>query len=162
MKKIQLTRGKYALVNDEDFEYLNQWKWNASPSCRGNTWYAIRTDRTNGKTTLRMHRVLMNCNKEQVCDHVDFDGLNNQKENLRLCTTTENNQNRRGYSKRCTSNFKGVNWHRRAKSWQSSIGINCGKLHIGYFKEELDAALAYDEKAKELYKEFACLNFSST
>jgi len=89
MRKIKLTQGKYALVDDEDFEYLNQWNWYAGENRSG--FFAARGE-FNGKNMnkILMHRVIMNCEKGKVVDHIDHNTLNNQKSNLRNCTTAEN------------------------------------------------------------------------
>lgn len=159
MKKIKLTRGKFALVDDEDFDYLNQWKWNAMPD--KDNWYATRTDRIDGKKTIRMHRQLMQAEKGVPCDHIDRNGLNNQRSNLRLCSITENNQNRAKRNSIVSSEYKGISWHSRIKKWQASLGYKGKKVHIGYFLNEKEAALAHDKKAKELHGEFAYCNFTN-
>ena len=103
MKKIKLTKGKFAKVDDEDYEYLNQWKWYASHSPSGNIWYAQRSAYNDGKRrTIKMHRLIMDANNKNVVDHIDGDGLNNCKSNLRECSQRENVINgyvRRGMNK---------------------------------------------------------------
>lgn len=101
MKYIELTKGKLALVSDEDFEELKQYKWCAT-NCRtyrgekryGDKWYAMRraTVSRNKVVTIYMHRWIMNATKGKVVDHLDGDGLNNQRENLRLTSSYENNK----------------------------------------------------------------------
>ena len=82
MKKIKLTQNKYTLVDDEDFDYLNQFNWCAHKEKYN--FYAVRTD-NKLKKCIRIHRVIMNCPDSKFIDHKDGNGLNNQKENLRLC-----------------------------------------------------------------------------
>jgi len=93
-----------------------------------------------------------------VVDHIDRDGLNNRKSNLRLCTNAENIRNAgkrgKGFSK-----YKGVSRHTRGKKWTAVIQLNKKTYFLGYFENEIDAARAYDKKAKELHGQFACLNF---
>jgi len=152
MKRIKLTRENYALVDDEDFEYLNQWKW-VSHSKK----YALRYTYINKKMiAIYMHRLIMNCPKGMEIDHIDRNGLNNQKSNLRICT---HQQNLKNYPKRIntTSIYKGVFWDK--PFWVAAIRYKNKKLFIGYFKEERHAAMARDLWAKELHKEFASLNF---
>lgn len=99
MKEIQLTKGKVAMVSDEDFEYLSQWKWTASLESRGTKWYAIRWARKSEhgdghRFKVRMHRVIAQRKGElssfEVVDHIDDNSLNNQRENLQNCTQNEN------------------------------------------------------------------------
>ncbi|MFW9874253.1 MAG: AP2 domain-containing protein [Candidatus Thorarchaeota archaeon] len=160
MKKIVLTKDKFALVDDEDFDYLNQWKWHALTKKKPNTirYYACRTIKENGKKkNIYMHRLLMNFPKNKQVDHSDHDTLNNQKSNLRTCTNAQNsyNQNKRIGS----SQYKGVHWYKQTKKWVARIMYNYKNISIGYFKSEIEAAKAYDEKAKKLFGEFAYLNF---
>jgi len=158
MKEINLTQGQVALVDDEDYEELNKYKWFAHDNY-GWTFYARRTGRkADGKRYLiQMHRVILNAPKDMFVDHIDSNGLNNQRSNLRLCTNQQNNRHARPYSNG-SSKFKGVCWHKRIKEWQANIRID-GKLkHIGYFKNEKDAALAYNVKALEYFGEFALPN----
>ena len=156
MKTIELTQGKVALVDDEDYEHLNQWKWYAHSS--GNTFYAIRNI-TVGKgkqATLYMHRVIMNTPDGMETDHINGDGLDNRKSNLRVCTVSQNCANRRA---RGTSKYLGVSWHSGNRYWQVRIRKDGFEHYLGNFVSEEDAARAYDAKAKELHGEFAKLNF---
>ena len=101
-----------------------------------------------------MHRFIMNATKGMEVDHIDHNGLNNQKSNLRNCTKKENTRNRRAYGK---SQYRGVDFHKG--QMRARIGCNGQSIHIGYFKTEKEAALVYDLKAKELFGDFAYLNF---
>lgn len=157
MKLIPLTRGMVALVDDCDYEELMKYKWNAQKG--GNSYYAGRRagKRTSNKSNL-MHRYIMGDVKGTLCDHIDGNGLNNQKSNLRIANKQENGWNRKK-AKNCISKFKGVTWHRKIHKWVASIilwenGIRKRK-HIGCYEAEIDAALAYDAKARECFKEFA-------
>lgn len=172
MKTINLTQGQVALVDDEDYEYLNQWKWCAHKD--GNTYYAERSQRHNGKDVFyKMHRVIMNTEKGMVVDHKDHNGLNNQKDNLRNCTHSENSKNRLSKTG-SASKYLGVSLETKnqiyisrvtglAKKYTNSyytVAINIdGKLkHIGTFKDEKKAALKYNEVALKHHGEFARLN----
>jgi hypothetical protein len=158
MKKIPLTQGLYALVDDEDFEYLNQWKWYAAK--QGNDFYAFRQEyfpSLKKQKTVRMHREVMS-DDERDLDHIDGNGLNNQKINLRFCSHRQNHQNRK-HHKNTSSPYKGVSWHYSGK-WKSQIMVNGKVVHIGLFTSGEEAALAYDKAAKESFGEFARLNFS--
>jgi hypothetical protein len=153
MKLIPLSQGKFAMVDDEDYEYLSQFKWNAHKN--GKTYYAERYNTVNGKQLYsRMHREVMNTPKGMEVDHRDHNGLNCQKHNLRNCTHKQNmsNQRSRGYSK-----YRGVMWVAPRKKWTAVI-LN-PRCYIGYYDDEITAAKEYDKVAKERYGEFANLNF---
>ncbi len=155
MKKIKLTQGKYALVDDEDFEWLNQWKW--FYGCGG---YAVRkSPRVNGKqSNIWMHRLIMNTPKGKETDHKNGIGWDNQKHNLRTATHSQNQMNKKGRSGN-SSKYKGVCWKERDQHWCAAISLD-GKIRwIGSSICEVEAAKIYDKKAKELHGEFAYLNF---
>ena len=105
-----------------------------------------------------MHRVIMTPPDQMFVDHIDHNGLNNTRSNLRLCTLAQNNCN--STSRRTsTSKYKGVSWKKVSKKWAASTQ-SMGKIyHLGYFTDEIAAARAYDKKAAELHGQFACLNF---
>jgi hypothetical protein len=158
MKEILLTKGKIALVDDDMFDYLNQWKWYAKNS--GENWYAKRSVWANGKKhNISMHRLLMNISDPKIqIDHKDGDGLNNQKSNLRFCTRSQNYMNKKSQVHK-TSIYKGIYYHKASKKYIAKVGYNKNQIYLGYFKNELDAAKAYDIKALELFGEFARPNF---
>jgi hypothetical protein len=158
MKEIKLTRGKVALVDDEDYDYLNQWKWHALAH-HGGGWYVSRHFRDkDGKKSIRMHRLIMNTPEGMEVDHIDHNGLNNQKSNLRNCTNSQNHMNRFPY-KGHTSIYKGVYYKTANKKYVAKIKINQVVIWGGYFKSEIDAAHAYDKLATKYFGEFAVLNF---
>lgn len=158
MKEIKLTQGKVALVDDDDFEYLNQWKWYAKLD-NGN-WYALRNTHVGGKIkTIQMHVLITPVPQGFIRDHKDGNGLNNQRDNIRICTHTENKHNRKKSLKPKTSIFKGVTWYRRLQKWQAQIEHDNKNIYLGVFTSEVDAAKAYDKKAQELFGEFANINF---
>lgn len=154
MKEIQLSQGKVALVNDEDFEWLNQWKWCAAK--RGQTFYATRLA-PGRKGAIHMHQLLVG-NGTQRVDHKDGNGLNNQRLNLRPATHQQNMFNQRTY-KNNTSGYKGVTWQKDCGKWRAQIGMDGKKQYLGLFTNPEDAACAYDAKASELFGKFARLNF---
>lgn len=160
MKKIPLTRGKFALVDDEDFEWLNQWKWRVGARRNRSTIYAVRAGRkAELKCTYFMHRIVTDCPDGLQVDHINHDGLDNRRENLRVCTRNGNQWNRRKTKARVSSIYKGVCSFKKTKKWRALIKINGKKIYLGLFKQEIDAAKAYDTAAKKYFGEFAYLNF---
>jgi hypothetical protein len=151
MKKIKLTQGKFALVDDEDFEFLSQWKWCAQ---RGvNTFYAIRSSRKpDGKrTTIKMHQVLAKLmGFKRIADHIDENGLNNQRHNLQDLTTKQNGEKAR-LSKANTSGHKGVHWYKQTSKWQVQIVHNGKKKHLGYFNKLKDAIAARKDAERKYF-----------
>ena len=156
MKEIKLTQDKVAKVDDEEFKELNEYKWRAHKD--KHTYYAVRNIYEDGKQrTIRMHNAIMNTPNGMETDHRDGDGLNNQKYNLRNCTHAENGKNLR-ISESNTSGYKGVYWHKAAKAWVARIRVDYELLYLGCFETVEEGALAYNQKAAELYGEFARLN----
>lgn len=150
-KQIPLTMGEFAIVDDEDYEYLSQWKW------WRNRGYAIRSFMVKGKRhIILMHRVIMQAPLNKLVDHIDGNILNNQKHNLRICTHSENMRNQHSVSG--TSKYKGVYWSKDKNKWAAQIRSSNKKKFLGYFSNEKDAALAYNKAAVELHGEFAKLN----
>lgn len=151
----------FALVDDENYEYLNQFNWFIKNG--QNTTYAIRNDWSSGKNkSILMHREIMNINNSSILiDHIDCNGLNNQKNNLRICNKSENARNRMANCSstlNSTSKYKGVSWDKRKNLWRSRIMIDYKEKFIGYFKDEVEAAKAYNEAALKYFGEFANLN----
>jgi len=156
MKQIPLTKGKFALVDDEDYKYLNQFKWWAKKGKKN--FYAVRKNYSYKKPKLiRMHREIMNPPENMFIDHINHNGLDNQRKNLRIVTNQQNMMNQQ-LRKNTSSKFKGVRFFKLNKLWQSYIGHNQKQIHIGFFKKEIDAAIAYNQKAKELFGSYALLN----
>ena len=162
VKTIRLTQGQCAIVDDEDFQWLSQWPWYALKAKRKRlptAWYAVRHSTWKGPIKY-MHREIAQrrgSNSFQV-DHHDGDGLNNQWDNLRPCSQTQNNGNRKKLPG-CTSRFKGVSWFPRTKKWVVFITCNGIRKNLGYFDKEEDAAIAYDIAALVRFGEFAKVNF---
>ena len=149
MKEIILSRGEFALVDDEDYEWLNQWKW-----YKNNDGYATRCAWIgHGYIRYYMHRVIMNTPKGMFTDHINQNRLDNRRSNLRVCNLVQNLANR---PKNITnhSGAKGVSWHKCRKKWDAQIKY-CGKyIHIGSFDSLEEASKAYQNKASELLGEF--------
>lgn len=147
---IVLTRGRMSLVDASDFNLLTRHCWHFVPMAGSSeNGYACRSERGH---KIRMHRQILGLTNGQRVDHIDGNGLNNTRANLRIATQTENMRNRPKFRAR-TSRYKGVSRHGNA--WLVHVQ---GK-HVGRFKSELDAARAYDRAALAAYGEFARLNF---
>src|SRR3990167_8310668 len=148
MKLIPLTQGKFAQVDDEDFDEINKFKWYAAMGKTG----VLYAQRESNSTTLFMHREIMGCKRKdgKIIDHKNRDGLNCQKINLRFCTKSENNKNRKSHVN-STSKYLGVSWCKLTKKWLAQMTIKKRCIKIGRYKLEEDAALAYNEKAIEIH-----------
>ena len=153
MKKIPLTQGKFALVDDEDFDHLNQWKWYVHFS-RG-LFYAQRSaKRENGKQkTIHMHRLVNKTPEGFHTDHINGDSLDNRSANLRTATCSENSKNR-GRNNNCSTTNKGVSWSDKKGKFYAQAMINLKKYHLGYFSSEKEAATAYEVFSSKNHGEF--------
>lgn len=151
MKKIKLTQDKYTIVDDADFEWLNQWKW-----CYHKIGYVFKKLWKRNRA-LYMHRLIMNTPKGMETDHINGDKLDNRRSNLRVCTRSQNEANK-GLRIDNTSGYKGVYWNRKNKKWVANIGFNYKNIYLGEFNDRFHAMKAYNAKAKELFGEFARLN----
>lgn len=150
---IPLTKGKFAIVDADDYEWLAKYKWYTYSD-----HYTFYICRWNSCKKISMHRQIMNPPEGLLVDHIDGNGLNNRKSNLRLCTRTQNARNRRP-KRNGSSKFKGVYWHIVYRKWAALIRCNGKQTYLGRFDNEIEAALVYDRKAEELFGEFAYLNF---
>jgi hypothetical protein len=159
MKLIPLTKGYFAQVDDEDYDWLMQWKWQVFID--PNNVYARRDGprKVNGKRPhIWMHRLIMDTPDDMQCDHGDHNGLNNQRLNLENCSRSQNQFNRRK-KKNCSSIYVGVTYEPKKKLYRACIRTMGVRYNLGRFKFEEDAARAYDRKAIELFGKHAHLNF---
>ena len=156
MKTIPLTFGMVAVVDDADYDFVNQWKWHAKRD--QGCYYAARSVTVNGKRkTLRLARILAGAAPGQLVDHIDRCTLNNQRANLRVCSQSQNLMNAKVYS-RNTSGFKGVSWHQGRKRWRVRTRKDGKEKHWGYFASKEEAAHAYDRIAQAQFQDFALTN----
>ncbi len=160
MREIPLTQGKVALVDDEDYERVAQFNWHAVK--HREIWYAQRnliSPKTGRRTTQHMQRFILDTCTAPHIDHRDCDGLNNQRYNFRPCTHAQNFRNR-GAQRNNTSGYKGVTWSAIKNRWLAAIQVDSTKMHLGNFRDPVEAARAYDAAAAQHFGEFAVLNFS--
>ena len=160
-REIQLTQGKVAIVDDEDYERVMQHKWCAVQSYR--TWYATTNIKINGQYTIKaMHQLIRGKNGT---DHIDGDGLNNRRNNLRGCTPGQNAANNRKHRDGKYSRYKGVCYQaagKRLRRWFARIVVNCKQIYLGFYATGVEAARAYDVAAIQYFGEYARLNFPPT
>lgn len=156
VKTINLTQGKRAIIDDDDFERVSQFKWCAVR--RFGLWYAERAHPyKNGgrrRASIPMHRFVMNAPPGVDVDHKNGNGLDNRKSELRFATQIQNCQNR-GKRKILSSKYKGVDWVPRDNRWRSRITVHGKTKQIGYFTSEIEAAAQYDFAARLFFGEFA-------
>ena len=157
MKEIVLSSGEVCIVDDEDYDFLNQWKWKGIKS-KSNVYAGRNARGEDGKKwkCILMHRLLLDAKKGQQVDHVNHMTLDNRRENIRLCNQSQNNANGRGYSKRA-SKYKGVS--RNGTGWVARLKNDGVCIQLGTYKDEEAAARVYDAKALEVFGEFAYTNF---
>lgn len=156
--RIKLTKGKFAIVDSVDFEYLNQYRWHAKMG--GHTFYAARKAIIAGRErTVNMHRLIMNAPRGIFIDHINHNGLDNRRQNLRFATAQQNSWNNSVRRPRGSSRYKGVSWNRNKRRWYATICVDGRNKFLGSFKDETEAARIYDEAAKKFRGDFAYLNF---
>jgi len=154
MRKIKLTQNQFALVDNKDYKNLNKFKWSVLKQKK--IIYASRNIKTiEGKhTTTTMHREIMNPPKGMETDHIDGNGLNNQRKNLRICTHSQNQHNRGKYD--CNkSGYKGVCWHKKDKKWRASIKNNGKVIFLGRYNSKVEAYKVYCDACKKYHGEFS-------
>jgi len=162
--EVPLTQGQTAIIDEADAERVLVYKWFASKDktySGGGKFVAKRNVVHKGKRTVEsMHKFIMNTPESLCIDHIDRNPLNNTRKNLRLSTKAENLRNR---SKQVNnkSGYKGVCWNKQAQKYHAQITHKGKRIHLGYYRNAEDAARVYDLKAKELFGEFAYLNFSN-
>jgi len=160
MKKIELTQGYFTLVDDEDFEWLSMFSWRVSRTRLVNYARTSKYNKTTKKVdSANMHRIILNAPENMEVDHIDGNGLNNQKCNLRFATRSQNTCNiKKVYG---NVSFRGV--HKTPNNtYRAMISVKGKKKHVGTYKSAIEAAISYDKAAKDTYGEFAQLNFPTS
>lgn len=155
MKKIPLTFNKYALVDDKDYLKVSKYSWSYDGT------YAItkyKCKKTNKRKTLRMHRLIAKTPLGMQTDHINGNGIDNRRKNLRVCSNQQNCWNRKLLEKNKTSKYRGVCYIQRRKKFCASIRVDNKSVHLGYFKSEKIAAMAYNIAAKISFGKFSNLN----
>ena len=154
--KIPLTQGKYVKVDPQDYIWLSQFRWH----CKVNksSAYAVRSIRAAGRPErIYMHRLIMDTPSHLVCDHINHNGLDNRRQNIRNCTIQQNNAN--VLARGASSRYKGVSWNKRRRRWFAYIKKDGKQFNLGCFDKEIKAAKAYDAAARKHHGQFAALNF---
>jgi hypothetical protein len=159
IRLIPVGRGKYAIVDADDYDRLAKYKWQLWSG--GHASYAFRWSSTRGgkkKQKVLMHNQIINIPEGLVCDHINRKAHDNRKANLRPATVSQNNCNRRNRDQ-TTSRYRGVSQDVRSNKWRAQINVNGRRIHLGMFGHKVDAAKAYDSAARKYHGEFAVLNF---
>jgi len=156
MKRIKLTQGQFALVDNEDFENINQYKWCAQYSKNTKSFYALRGGKSSGgkQKKIYMHRFIIKAYKGMIVDHIDHDTLNNQKGNLRIVTKSQNAMNKRKLSNN-TSGATGVIWCKRDRKWTARIGIGNQRINLGFFDDRNQAIQARKQAEEKYHGEYS-------
>ena len=150
MKYITVAKDYKAIVDDEDFDYLNTYKWAL------NKGYAV-AKLCNRSNFLQMHKFIMYYPKSMTIDHINQNKLDNRKSNLRVCTQLQNNYNK-PRQRNNKSGYKGVWWNKKTQKWQAAITENRKRHQLGRFEYKNQAAMAYNKAAMRYHGEFAVLN----
>lgn len=155
-REIKLTQGKTAIVDDEDYEWLNQIKWHAQRSKY--TWYAVNCSWVEGKPLhTKMHRLILGAKPGEQVDHRDHDGLNNRRSNIRTATKIQNMGNMMPNTG-SSSKFKGVYIDKSTGRWKVAIQVNKRPIYLGKYQDETEAARMYDTAALKHFGDFALTN----
>lgn len=157
MKKISLTQGKFAIVDNNDFEWLSEWNWYFHKGYAYRSKWIGGTRKKPKVTTFTMSREILQPGKNEQVDHINGNPLDNRRKNLRICLPANNAINRKLNSNN-KSGHKGVNWSDKNKKWEAQIQFHKKKMWLGYFITKEEAALAYNQAAIKYFGEFARLN----
>lgn len=159
--KIMVGSNLFAVIDKMDADLVKSFRWIPTKKPNGRVYArAYFRKSTNAYTTIAMHRLILGLKNgdKSIVDHINHDTLDNRRKNLRVCTPSENVTNRRSFDVSKTSKYRGVSWKKRDKKWDVKVTKNGKHFRMGAFEIEIEAALAYNKKAKELHGEFAVLN----
>jgi HNH endonuclease len=163
MKTILVTSKKYGntetLVSDEYYELVSKFKWSLKVYPTGNKYPRCNIWINGKRRTVAMHKII--CPEYKIVDHINGNGLDNRRENLREATKHQNNRNAKKRAPKTSSKYKGVSYLKaqyHTKRWSAHIRINGKFTHLGVFSLEVEAAKAYNEAALENFGEFSLLN----
>jgi len=160
-RRIALTKGKYAIVDPDDYYRLSEYKWYVSGRSHYKLYAVCKKPNRNGKRAklISMHREVANTPDSLVCDHINARTLDNRKANLRSATRLQNSWNLSKSSRPGYSKYKGITFYKSRQNWGAQICVDGRRIFLGKFKEEIQAAKAYDKAAKKYFGQFAKLNF---
>ncbi len=159
VREIPLTKGAVALVDAADFPQLARWNWFLKDDEEWGLRYAVRMSRVGGKrSVIRMHVQLMGVTNGLEVDHINRNGLDNRRSNLRLASHSQNAANTRLLRRRNSSGLRGVSWSKFARKWRAQLQFEGRHYHLGYFTTKEAAAAAYNAQAVELFGDFAVVN----
>ncbi len=171
MITIQLTRGQITIVDDEDADLEEEGWYALSDKHKGHRhFYAARQAPSPGgrRAIIFLHRIILErilgrpLVRHEFTDHINLNGLDNRRSNLRVATNQQNQRNKRTAPIGKSSRFKGVTWHKHTGKWQARISVNKQTKYLGVFEIEEEAAKTYDAAALRLFGGFALLNFPDT
>jgi hypothetical protein len=151
---------RYTIVDPADYDRLKGYQWLTKKG--SNSFYARRhvpPCKGQKETIVYIHQELITVPKGMVVDHINNDGMDNRRANLRAATRAQNMRNRKKHAKPGASKYKGVRYRKDTCKWSARIGVDSKSIYLGSFENEIEAAKAYDEAAKKHHAEFACLNF---
>lgn len=149
MKKIPLNKGKFATIDDKDFEELGQMRWELD----GNGYVYSRSQRNRSVKRIWLHKLLLDCPRSMEIDHIDGNILNNQRANLRVVTHADNLKNQK-LRKNNTTGLNGVGWFGAGKKWRARIMVDYKEIHLGYFEDKQEAIKARRKAEQTYFGEF--------
>jgi len=157
---LRMSQPKYAKADPADYKRLKGYEWFAQKGSRN--FYAVRqVGRSKGKrkTLIFLHKEIIDVPEGMVTDHINHDAMDNRRANLRAATHSQNACHTKKHSGVSRSKYKGIFWQKKQKKWVARIMFDGNRIYLGCFKDEIEAAKAYDKAARKYHKEFACFNF---
>ena len=157
---IRMAQPRYAKVDPADYKRLREYEWFTMKG--KNTFYArgrVAISKTGKEKLTSLHQKIIEVPKGMVVDHINHDGMDNRRANLRAATRAQNIRNRKKFAKSSGSKYKGIYWKKKTRKWEASITFERKKIFLGCFRNEVDTAKAYDRAARKYHGEFASLNF---